>query len=217
MPALEGGHGAQSPGRQPHEALPLLEAARRMGAYRWVESRLFEVLSAWALSVPELEIKPVLAAHAAEHAWHGELWGEQLPTAGGMTPESLTASANEGIDAFFAALVEPDGPGRTIERLVGAYRVLLPRMIAVYSAHLAVASAVSDGPAIRVLRLVLRDEVEGWSRGEAVIQSLLGTEKQVRTAAGHQGRLEWMITAAGGVAGRQTTGRGFAGHENGQP
>ncbi len=188
-----------------------------MGAYRWVESRLFEVLGAWALSVPELEVKPGLATHAAEHAWHAELWREQLPTAGGMTPESLTRSANEGIEAFFAALVEPDRPGHTIERLVGAYRVLLPRMIAAYSAHLAVASAVSDGPAIRVLRLVLRDEVEGWSRGEAVIQSLLGTEQQVRTAAGHQGRLEWMITAAGGVAGPDTAGSGFAGPENGQP
>jgi hypothetical protein len=188
-----------------------------MGAYRWVESRLFEVLGAWALSVPELEVKPVLAAHAREHAWHAELWLDQLPTVEGMTPESLTTSANDGIDAFFVALREADGPGRTIERLVGTYRVLLPRMIAAYSAHLAAASPVCEGPVIRVLRLVLRDEMEGWSRGEELIQALLGTEQQVRTVALHQGRLEWMITEAGGVAGLEITGSGFAAPQNGQP
>ncbi len=197
--------------------LALRESARRMGAYRWIESRLFEVLGAWAVSAPELEVKPMLTAHAREHAWHAELWREQLPTAAEITPEGLTRSANEGIDAFFAALVEPDGPERTSERLVGAYRVLLPRMIAAYSAHLAVASSVCDGPVIRVLRLVLRDEVEAWSSGERAIQALLGTEEQVRAAARHQGRLEWMITDAGGLTGPETTGSGFTGPEKGQP
>lgn len=198
-------------------ALSLRESARRMGAYRWIESRLFEVLGGWAVSVPELEVKLALAAHAREHAWHAELWRDQLPTAGGMTPEGLTRPANDGIEAFLDALVEPGGPERTIERLVGAYRVLVPRLIAAYSGHLDVASAVSDGPVIRVLRLVLRDDLEGWSRGEALIQSLLGTEQQVRAAAQQQGRLEWKIAEAGGVAGLGTTGSGFAEPESGQP
>jgi len=188
-----------------------------MGAYRWVESRLFEELGAWAVSVPELEVKAVLAAHAREHAWHAELWREQLPTAGGMTPEGLTGPANDAVDAFFTALAGPVGPEATIERLAGVYRVLLPRLIATYSAHLGLASAVCDGPVIRVLRLVMGDEREAWSDGEAVIQSLLGTEQQIRAAAMHQARLEWMITDAGGVAGPETTGRGFAEAENGQP
>ena len=134
-----------------------------------------------------------------------------------MTPESLTRPASEAIDAFFAALVEPDGPERTIERLVGAYRVLLPRMITAYSHHLAVASSVSDAPVIRVLRLVLHDEVEGWSQGEAVIQALTDSEHQVRTAALHQGRLEWMMIEAGGVTGPPTTRSGFTETGYGQP
>jgi hypothetical protein len=188
-----------------------------MGAYCWIESRLFEELGGWAVSVPELEVKPTLAAHAREHAWHAELWREQLPTATGLTPEGLTRPDNEGVDAFFTALAEPDGPGQTVERLVGAYRVLLPRMIATYRAHLDVASGVSEGPVIRVLRLVLHDELEAWSHGEAVIHSLLGTEQQVRTAALHHARLEWMLTDAGSVTGPETTGSGFAGPENGQP
>jgi len=197
--------------------LPLVESARRMGAYRWIESRLFEVLGSWAVSVPELEVKPVLAAHSHEHAWHAELWREQLPTAAGMTPEGLTMPANEGVDAFFTALAGPESAGQTVEKLVGVYRALLPRMTGAYTAHLDVASAVSDGPAIRVLRLVLHDELEAWRCGEAVIHSLLGTEQQVRAAALHQARLEWMLSACGGVTGPETTGSGFVGAESGQP
>lgn len=209
-------------GYRPHRwvvppGLPLLESARRMGAYRWIESSLFEVLGSWVVSVPEPEVKPILAAHAHEHAWHAELWREQLPTAAGMTPEGLTTPANEGADAFFTALVEPDSAGQTIEKMVGAYRVLLPRMIAAYSAHLDGASGVCDGPVIRVLGLVLRDELEAWRCGEAVIHSLLGTEQQVRTAAQHQARLEWMFSDSGGVTGPETTGSGFVGAESGQP
>jgi hypothetical protein len=188
-----------------------------MGACSWVESRLFEVLGAWVPTVPEPEVKAFLATHAREHAWHAELWHDQLPTAGELTPECLTRPANHGIAALVTALVEPDGPGPTAERLVGAYRVLLPRMIAVYSAQLAAASPITDGPVLRALRLVLRDEVEEWIGGEAVLQTLLGTEEQVRSAASHQARLEWMMASSGGVTGPDAAGGGLAGQENGQP
>ena len=188
-----------------------------MGADRWVESRLFEALGSWVPMVAEPEVQVFLAAQAREHAWHGELWQEQLPTAGELTPERLTTPANEGLAAFVTALADHEGSGHTIEKLVGAYRVLLPRVIAAYSAHLAATSAISDGPVIRALRLVVRDEVEGWSRGEALIHSLLRTEEQVRSAALHQARLEWAIALAGGVTGSDAAVGGFAGQGNGQP
>ncbi len=192
-----------------------------MGAYRWVESRLFETLGGWVAAVPEPEVKAMLAVHAREHAWHAELWHEQLPRAESMSPEGLTRPANEDLVTFVTALGKPegpenDGPGRTIEKLVGAYRVLVPRMIVAYSAHLDAGSPITDGPVIRALRLILRDEVEAWSRGEALIQSLLGTEEQVRRAAEHQARLESMI-AGGALSGLAFTGSGLAGPVNGEP
>jgi len=198
-------------------ALPLQESARRVGGYCWAETRLFEALGAWVATVPELEVKALLATHARQHAWHAGLWFEQLPTAGKMTPERLNGPANEGLAALAAAVVEPEGTGQTIERLAGAYRVFLPRMITAYSDHLAAASAVADGPVIRALRLVVRDEVEAWAAGEGVLQSLLLTEEQVHSAALHQARLEWLIARAGGVSAVDTAGGGFVGQENGQP
>ncbi len=179
----------------PSVALPLEQLARRAAAYCWLEGRLFETLGAWVPTVVEPEAKLVLAAHAREHAWHAELWQERLPLAGDLAPDPLAAPSAEAA-AFTAAVSEPRSEDQTIEKLVGAYRVLLPRMIAAYSEHLRRTAEVADAPVIRALRLVLRDETEGWARGEGLVQSLLRTEANVRRAAGHQARLEAMLTDA---------------------
>ena len=39
------------------------ETARRVGNYKWVEMRLFEVLGGWVATVPELDVKLVLGRH----------------------------------------------------------------------------------------------------------------------------------------------------------
>ena len=177
-------------------ALPLEELARRAGAYCWLEGRLFETLGGWVPTVPEPEVKLALAAHAREHAWHAGLWKERLPLTREMSPERLTAPASAQVEAFAAALAEARSEDQTIEKLVGAYRVLLPRMIVAYSEHLRVTTEVTDGPVVRALRLVLRDEMEGWARGEELIQSLLRNEGHVRRAADHQALLEVMLATA---------------------
>ena len=33
------------------------ESARRVGNYKWIEMRLFEVLGGWVATVPELDVK----------------------------------------------------------------------------------------------------------------------------------------------------------------
>ncbi len=175
-------------------ALSLEELARRTGAYCWLEGRLFETLGSWVSTVPESEVKLALASHARQHAWHAELWQERLPLIPHSSPERLTAPTSAEVGAFAAAVAEARSEDQTIEKLVGAYRVLLPRMVAAYSEHLRVTSEVSDGPVIRALRLVLSDELEGWARGEQLVQSLLRSEGQVRRAADHQARLEAMLT-----------------------
>ena len=60
-----------------------------------------------------------------------------------MNPERLTQPPNAELEAFVAAMTEPEAPDLTIEKLVGVYRVLLPRKIAAYTYHLATAPARS--------------------------------------------------------------------------
>jgi hypothetical protein len=123
-----------------------------------------------------------------------------------MSPEKLTAPPNDEFVAFVDALTEPEGPGETIEKLVGVYRVLIPAKIAAYTYHLNNTSTITDAPTIRSLRFALQDEFEDWRDGEMLLQSLIDTPEEVERAAAHQARLQKLLLASGGIAGPGTLG-----------
>src|SRR3546814_4719039 len=97
--------------------------------------RLFEVLGGWVATVPELDVKLRLGTHCYHHAWHAELWHKRLPELREMNPERLTVAPNDELVAFVDAMTEPEAPELTIEKLVGAYRVLIPAKIARSEEH----------------------------------------------------------------------------------
>jgi len=178
--------------------LSLHEAARIIGHYRWVELRLFEILGGWVPDVPELGPKLIVAAQAPHHAWHSSLWWDRLPELSGVDRDGLTVPANSDLVTFMDDL---QGSERTIEKLVGLYRVVLPRAIAAYAGHLERASEVTDAPTIRALKLVLGDDLDDWKEGEMLLQSLITDDLAVRRAAEHQVRLEAQLVHAGGITG----------------
>src|SRR5205085_6961711 len=185
---------------------PVEESARRVGNYKWAEMRLFEVLGGWVATIPELDVKLVLGRHTYHHAWHAELWHKRLPELREMNPDRLTLPANEHVERFMTAITEPEEPARTIEKLVGVYRVLLPHKIAAYTYHLNNTSTITDAPTIRSLRLVLNDELEDWRDGEMLLQSLIETDDEVDRAAAQQAALEKIMLQAGGIAGEGSIG-----------
>ena len=63
-----------------------------------------------------------------------------------MNPERLTVPPNDELVAFMDAMTEPEAPELTIEKLVGVYRVLIPRKIAAYTYHLNNTSRITDAP-----------------------------------------------------------------------
>ena len=182
------------------------DTARRVGHYKWTEMRIFELMGGWVATVPELDIKLRLGTHCYHHAWHSELWHKRLPELREMNPDRLTVAPNPQYEAFAEALGEPEAPDQTIEKLVGLYRVLLPRLIAAYTYHLNNTSEITDGPTIRSLKFCLQDDLEEWREGEMLIQSLLESEQDVARASAHQARLETLIAASGGVAGPGSVG-----------
>src|SRR5919202_1654054 len=160
------------------------ESARRVGHYKWIEMRLFEVLGGWVATVPELDVKTPLGRHCYHHAWHAELWHKRLPELREMNPDRLTRAPNPEMEAFVAALTAPEAPDQTIEKLVGVYRVLLPRKIAAYTYHLNATSRITDAPTIRSLGFILDDELADWREGEVLLQSLIETGGEVEGAPG---------------------------------
>ena len=188
-------------------AFDVEESARRVGNYKWIEMRLFEVLGGWVATVPELDVKLRLGTHCFKHAWHAELWHKRLPELREMNPERLTMPASDEVAAFMEAVTEPGGAEQTIEKLVGVYRVLIPRKIAAYTYHLNNTSTITDAPTIRSLKFALADEHEDWRDGEMLLQSLIETTDDAARAGAHAAKLDAMITVAGGICGPGTLGK----------
>jgi hypothetical protein len=186
------------------------ESARRVGHYKWIEMRLFEVLGGWVATVPELDVKLRLGTHCYHHAWHAELWHKRLPELREMNPDRLTVPPNDELVAFVDALTEPEAPELTIEKLVGAYRVLIPAKIAAYTYHLNNTSTITDAPTIRSLTFILQDEMSDWRDGEMMLQSLITDDAELQRAVDHQAKLQKLLLAAGGIAGPGTIGDPYA-------
>ncbi len=184
----------------------VVETARRVGNYKWIEMRLFEALGGWVATVPELDVKLVLGRQCYHHAWHAELWNKRLPELREMKTERLTQPPNDAMVTFVDALRDPEAPELTIEKLVGVYRVLLPRKIAAYTFHMNATSRITDAPTIRSLNFVLQDELEDWREGEMLLQTLIQTPDDVARAARRQQELEELIRGAGGITGPGTLG-----------
>lgn len=185
------------------------ETARRVGHYKWIETKLFEALGGWVATVPELDIKLRLGTHCYHHAWHAELFHKRLPELREMKPERLTVPPNDEMVAFVDALTEPEAADQTLEKLVGVFRVLLPHKIAAYTYHRNNTSRITDMPTVRILNFILQDEMEDWIDGEMLVQSLIRTPDDVDRAAARQAELEKLLLAAGGIAGPGTVGDAY--------
>jgi hypothetical protein len=181
--------------------LPVDVAAQRIGHHRWMELRLFETMGAWMSSTPNPAVQLHLASESRIHAWHAQLWADLLPSLPHLDPAELTTPPHPTLAELFEALNEDGGADPavtdpTVERLVGAYRVLLPRSVTRYAAHLEATSPVTDGPVIRALELVLADDRAAWQRGERLVQSLVVTDAEIERAATQQARFERLAVHA---------------------
>ena len=172
-----------------------------MGNYKWVEQRLFEALGGWVATVPELDVKLKLGTHCYKHAWHAELWHKRLPELREMNPDRLTVPANDDVVAFMDAVTEPEAPDETIEKLVGVYRVLIPRKIAAYTFHLNNTSTITDAPTIRSLEVRVGRRVRRLAGGRDA--AAVADRDRRRSATGRRppGAGRGSAAPPGGIAG----------------
>jgi hypothetical protein len=174
-------------------ARPLLETAELVGAYRWLEHRLFELTGGWALEPSTPAVQVHLSEVSLQHAWHAELWEDRLPVLASVDPAALTRPP-PGAEAALAVLeAAPDA----VTRLGGLYRALLPRLLAAYDRHAATAAPVADGPVVRALTLVRRDEIDQRRAGEALLEGLWAGTDDLDRALDTARRLESALLNGG--------------------
>ncbi|MBI1844177.1 MAG: hypothetical protein HYR89_06175 [Actinobacteria bacterium] len=142
----------------------------RMSWYHRVEVELFHTLGRWATQPDGADLDPadrvLLGTQARYHAWHGELWREQFPTAGqafAELPTTLFAESALSPKVGLPSLGFPNAPNEGIEVL---YDEVLPHLAGLYESHLEATSPMTDGPIVRVLHLVLATR-STWARRPA--------------------------------------------------
>jgi hypothetical protein len=181
--------------------LTLVDSARIIGGYRWIEARLFEVLGSWVTTETVHEARLLFDIQSQLHAWHSELWAERLPSVEGVSdPESVTVAPNEGVEQLVSELGgSHDGEfgSGTLVRLVGLARVVLPRLLSGYLRHQRLAVPASDAPVIRALRLTIGDEIEAWQQTELMVQGLIRRPHDVAVVTAYQQHLESLIAGSG--------------------
>jgi hypothetical protein len=143
------------------------ELARLVGAYAWVEHRIFQLTGAWAWA-PDRDggaaLGPALRVWcAAVSRHHGELagrWAARLPVRAGVDPADLVAAPAVTLAGALDALAaEPDPPAA----VAAMVRTVLPRLDIAYLAHLASATPVCEAPVMAVLAAahhLLRGEIQ---------------------------------------------------------
>jgi hypothetical protein len=163
------------------------ELAALVGAYCWIEQRIFEVTGAWATGPGPVEgdaaeLRVWSAATSRRHGTLAGRWAERLPSRAGVEPASLVTApaAPKGLAEAFGEL------GATTELAMGVaalVETVLPWVGGVYSAHLAVAAPVSEATVMEVL-VGARREASAEIRGG---RTLLGRIPEARTPSGHLG------------------------------
>lgn len=175
-------------------ALTLHQAATLVGAYRWIEERLFALTGRWSGQAAMTPPTQVLLFEASrQHGWHAELWAARLPLVAGIDAGALIRPAGPTLAPLLAALEGETSPAR---RLAGLHRVVLPRLATTYRRHLDRVVPVADRPVARVLRLVLADLDDQRAAGAAVLGELLDTPEGARAAAG-PGPLDEVVGRSG--------------------
>jgi hypothetical protein len=176
------------------------ESARRLGHFRWIEMRLFEVLGGWVQTTPDPQVKVWLAEVSRHHAWHAELLEERLPEVRELSPERQTVAPDAAVAAYVDALMALDGPDVTTDRLVGAYDVLVPRLVAAYTAHLLRCTPVADVAVARSVRFILADLSDDLAAARVLLDALTATDEAADRRGRRRAELELLLDASSGIS-----------------
>jgi hypothetical protein len=152
------------------------DLAALVGAYCWLEHRLFELSGRWATEPGDRDGSEVILAEcrvwcAACSRRHGALagrWAERLPVRASVDPAALVIAS----DGPVAPALEKLAATGAIGGLGLLVETLLPWLDGVYAAHLGRASPVSEAPVMEVL-VEARHAAAGEIRsGQSLLQRL---------------------------------------------
>lgn len=163
--------GAGSGGWRTIDALAAL-----VGAYSWIEHRIFEVTGGWATGpgTVDEEVSELRVWSAATSRRHGALagrWAERLPVRAGVEAEALVAAPTgpEGLAGAFEELAAMKALTEGVSALV---EIVLPWVGRVYGSHLAAAHPASEASVMEVLVEARREGSAEIAGGRSLLERL---------------------------------------------
>lgn len=178
----------------------ILDNARRIGRYMWVESRLHDVLADWVALSPEPKVTAMMGRHVHLHAWHAKLWRKRLPELWDRDTSTLVGPADDAVTVLFDELAGLRDPDRSLERVVAHYKVVVPHLLTAYGEHLEMADPLTDSPTVRTLQFVIDDCTACWNDGDELLRSMVTSAHEGERGAAAARRFEELVSAAGGLA-----------------
>jgi len=176
------------------------ELAALVGAYCWLEDRIFELTGAWA-TAPEAvdgDVAELRVWSASVSRRHGALagrWADRLPVRAGVESAALV-TAPDGPPGLAEALEELAATKELGVGVGALVETVLPWVGGVYRSHLAVATPVSEASVMEVL-------VEARRGGSAEItggRTLLGRLPEAGKPSRHLGEQFKRTFATKGVS-----------------
>ena len=150
------------------------ELAGLVGAYCWVENRIFELSGAWASDEHgglESALRVWCAGVSRRHGALAARWAERLPVRAGVDRATLVVAPAGPLAGALVAMAAPPDAGVGVGTLV---QTVLPRLRAVYAQHRRTASPVSEGPVLEVLTAALQDLSAEISGGRTLLRESPG-------------------------------------------
>lgn len=162
---------------------PVEEAHWHMQRFHFLERRGMEILAAWMWTTGDLDAKMLVGLHSYEdtlHADHFFLRTKELrpgvPTYG-WEPKPLDLAPLD-------ALCREVGRASTIgQKLLGLYGAFKPWLLRQYEAYLQASDSILEGPTIRLLEDVIRQEQRQIADGIELANEKLGDNDQARAEA----------------------------------
>jgi hypothetical protein len=150
------------------------ELAELIGAYCWLENRIFELAGAWATGVhdgPGGGLEPALRVWSAgvsrRHGLVAVRWAERLPLRAGVDRAALVIAPAGPLAPGLDVLADTSDARVGVAAMVEA---VLPRQQAIYGVHRKTASPVSEGSVLEVLAAAHRDLAAEIGGGHALLE-----------------------------------------------
>ena len=171
--------------------LSVAQAVERQHRFAYIEQRLMRLLASRVVTIPNRDIKALLARLQFEDATHADGWRHRV------SEMRTNKSKLEGVPGEALAVLFDEAeyvPG-TYPFLVVVTELFKPALIEAYRAYLTITNDLADYPSVRLLRQTIAEEEEHLQLLAAVLQDLAPSPEEQQQADQWKASLQAFLEA----------------------